>query len=83
MGRKGRYLEITLADLADQAAKRTAELLEDALSRLPQPNSGGSLSHCADCGEPIPMARQKAVVGVRLCVTCQTLVEKYGKDYVA
>jgi phage/conjugal plasmid C-4 type zinc finger TraR family protein len=39
-----------------------------AKSRLPQ---GPSLSHCAECGAEIPQARQDAVPGVRLCLSCQ------------
>ena len=39
-----------------------------ARSRLPQ---GQSLTHCEDCGEPIPEARRLAVPGVRLCSGCQ------------
>lgn len=38
--------------------------------------SGPSLSHCEECGEPIPKKRQKAVPGVTMCVECQTLFEK-------
>lgn len=34
-------------------------------------HKGPSLSHCEECGKPIPLARQKAVAGVRLCVACQ------------
>ena len=33
--------------------------------------SGESLSHCEECGEPIPQARREALPGVRLCVACQ------------
>ncbi|MDD9302986.1 MAG: DksA/TraR family C4-type zinc finger protein [Desulfobacter sp.] len=43
-----------------------------ARSRLPK---GKSLTHCALCEEKIPRARQKAVPGVRLCVTCQAELE--------
>lgn len=39
-----------------------------ARGRLPR---GESLTHCEDCGEPIPEARRHAVRGVRRCVTCQ------------
>ena len=34
-------------------------------------HKGPSLTHCEECGKPIPLARQKAVPGVRLCVACQ------------
>ncbi|MFV0359939.1 DksA/TraR family C4-type zinc finger protein [Tropicimonas sp.] len=33
---------------------------------------GESLSHCAECGEPIPEARRQAVAGVKLCIDCQS-----------
>ena len=31
---------------------------------------GESLTHCADCDEPIPEARPQAIPGVKLCVDC-------------
>jgi len=33
---------------------------------------GESLTHCAECEEPIPEARRQAIPGVRLCIECQT-----------
>ena len=33
--------------------------------------TGPSLSHCAECGEDIPEARQLAVKGCELCIYCQ------------
>jgi phage/conjugal plasmid C-4 type zinc finger TraR family protein len=38
-------------------------------SRLPTTES---LTHCEECGEEIPLARQRAVQGVRRCIQCQT-----------
>ncbi|MFP4044604.1 MAG: DksA/TraR family C4-type zinc finger protein [Rhodosalinus sp.] len=32
---------------------------------------GESLTHCADCEEPIPAARRRAIPGVKLCIDCQ------------
>lgn len=32
---------------------------------------GESLTHCAECEEPIPEARRKAIPGVKLCIECQ------------
>lgn len=32
---------------------------------------GVSLTHCAECEEPIPDARQRAIPGVKLCIECQ------------
>jgi len=46
--------------------------VEDALQRirgeLPR---GESLTHCAECDQPIPQGRREAVPGVRLCINCQ------------
>lgn len=44
-----------------------------ARSRLPK---GKSLSNCEECDEPISMARRKAIPGVRLCILCQSEIEK-------
>lgn len=41
-----------------------------AQSRFP------SLAQCEECGEDIPVERQRLVPGVRLCVYCQTLAER-------
>ena len=57
----------------DQIDASVADAVEKARSRLP---SGASLSHCEDCGEAIPEARQNAIAGVRLCVTCQQLEDE-------
>ena len=45
-----------------------ADAIKRAQAQLP---SGPSLSHCEECGEPIPDARRQAVPGVRLCLPCQ------------
>lgn len=51
--------------------------VEDAVklarSRLPV---GEGLTHCQECDTPIPAARRKAIPGVRLCVICQSELEK-------
>ena len=51
--------------------------VEDAVnlarSRLP---AGESLRHCQQCEAAIPEARRKAIPGVRVCVSCQSEIEK-------
>lgn len=32
---------------------------------------GDSLTHCAECEEPIAEARRRAIAGVKLCIDCQ------------
>lgn len=47
--------------------------IDDELRRLRARRApvGESLTHCAECDEPIPEARQKAIPGVKLCLDCQ------------
>ncbi|HDR29826.1 DksA/TraR family C4-type zinc finger protein [Rhodovulum sp.] len=47
--------------------------IEDELRRMqarPVPH-GESLTHCAECDEPIPGPRRQAIPGVKLCIDCQ------------
>lgn len=46
-------------------------------------NKGPSLSHCEHCGEKIPVLRQKAIAGVRLCVVCQAEQDKQSQGQSA
>lgn len=57
----------------DQIDAGVADAVKRARSRL---GTGESLTHCEMCEEPIPEARRKALPGVRLCVTCQSELEK-------
>ena len=47
--------------------------ITDELRRMQAMRTEGQVSrtHCAECEEPIPEARQKAVPGVALCIECQ------------
>ena len=47
--------------------------IEDELQRLKAKSQqiGESLTHCAECEEPIPEARRSAIPGVKLCIDCQ------------
>lgn len=40
---------------------------------------GPSLSHCEECGEEIPKARQEAISGCKFCIDCQTYFERCKK----
>jgi phage/conjugal plasmid C-4 type zinc finger TraR family protein len=46
--------------------------ISDELRRLRARSQpvGESLTHCAECDEPIPEARRQALPGVKLCVDC-------------
>ncbi len=60
----------------DQIDSTVDDALERVRRQLP---SGESLSHCEECGEPIPQARREAVQGVRLCISCQSERDKQHK----
>jgi len=50
---------------------------EDALARVrAKIPKGPSLSHCVECGEEIPEARQKLVPGCQHCIECKTFLER-------
>lgn len=53
----------------DQIEDTVTDAVTLARARLP---AGASATHCADCGEPIPSARRRALPGSRTCVSCQT-----------
>lgn len=61
----------------EQIDATVKDAIEQARSRLPV---GESLTQCEECEAVIPEARRKAVPGVRLCVSCQTEVEKQQKS---
>ncbi|MCA1772037.1 MAG: DksA/TraR family C4-type zinc finger protein [Halomonas sp.] len=51
--------------------------LNDAVQRARhQLPSGESLENCEECGDLIPEARRQAIPGVRLCVACQSELDK-------
>lgn len=49
--------------------------IEDELKRMMHARrdpQGESLTHCAECEEPIPEGRRRAIPGVKLCIDCQS-----------
>jgi phage/conjugal plasmid C-4 type zinc finger TraR family protein len=57
----------------DQIDASVTDAVELARSRLPR---GESLRHCEECGDDIPQARREAIAGVRLCIGCQSELER-------
>jgi phage/conjugal plasmid C-4 type zinc finger TraR family protein len=52
----------------DQIADSIADEVSRVRGLLPK---GESLLECEECGAAIPEARRKALLGVRLCISCQ------------
>lgn len=66
-----------MADIADNANKEI-DAFNESTFRAYRKNANSPLitnSKCEACGEPIPTERQKAIPGVRFCVTCQERFE--------
>ena len=57
----------------DQIDASVEDAVERARQQIPR---GESLSHCEECGEAIPEARRQAIVGVRLCISCQQALDE-------
>lgn len=70
-----------MSDEADAAQKRQAELNADHLEaqrrRAALERPGADL--CADCGDPIPPERRRALPSAIRCIGCQAFVERIGK----
>ncbi len=67
-----------MADICDIASK-TSELFDGiAMAHRKNLSSNGNESApiCCQCGEPIPLERQRAIKGVCLCVDCQEEKER-------
>ncbi|AYC34516.1 DksA/TraR family C4-type zinc finger protein [Pseudomonas cavernae] len=64
----------------DNVQEQIDNSIEDAIARArSQLPRGESLTHCEECGAPIPEARRQAVPGVHLCVSCQSEHDKEQK----
>lgn len=63
-------------DFADKAAEAEALFRAEALGKHSLSESHLSYSHCEDCGDPIPPARQLAAKGCTRCVICQKYQEE-------
>ncbi len=65
-------------DVQDQIDATVKSGVQLARRRL---SEGESLTHCEECGTPIPDARRQAIPGVRFCVGCQSEFEKGQKTF--
>lgn len=57
----------------EQIDASVKDAIDRARNQLPQ---GDGLSHCAECGQPIPEARRAVIPGVRCCVACQDIEDR-------
>ncbi len=57
----------------EQIDSTVDDAVERARTRLPK---GPGRRECEECGEAIPQGRRDAIPGVRLCIACQTELDK-------
>jgi phage/conjugal plasmid C-4 type zinc finger TraR family protein len=67
-------------DDATQAQTLNDNAIEEARSKLPNPNK--EYLECVDCGEEIPEARRRAIKGCPRCVGCQEIVDKRPRSKI-
>jgi len=60
----------------DQIDASVEDAIQQARSHLPK---GESLTHCEECDAEIPQRRREVVPGVRLCVSCQEIIDNENK----
>lgn len=69
-----------LGDSSSAAAEIADDMVSNELHALRKDTySGPSLSHCMECGDPIPEAR-RAAVKCKLCISCQEYFDKLPKQ---
>ncbi|REC94910.1 TraR/DksA family transcriptional regulator [Kushneria indalinina] len=68
-----------MADSIDLANENSQRRLDAALASRTRIGGMPSLTHCDDCGDPIPEARRNAVPGVATCIDCQAFNEHKSK----
>ncbi len=61
----------------DQIDATVEDAVKHARDQLPR---GDSLTQCEECDATIPEARREAVPGVRLCISCQSELDKKTKQ---
>ena len=66
-------------DIADKAVELQNLLNQNAIKNRTQTMTVQSAEYCIDCDEPIPKARQLAIIGVQRCVACQEQQEHRQK----
>jgi len=57
----------------DQIDATIEDAVQRARSSMPR---GESLARCEECDAKIPEARRKVIPGVRLCVECQSKIDR-------
>jgi len=61
-----------MPDDADRAQRINEEILSDALAgHARRQGAGGGVTHCTNCGNPIPQQRREVAPKCTRCIPCQ------------
>lgn len=63
----------------EQIESSINDAVAQARNQLNLNPNGISAEFCDECGETIPLARRKALSGVRFCINCQQQLDKQQK----
>jgi RNA polymerase-binding transcription factor DksA len=78
-------LDSSSSEEAEQAQAialiREAQALDSVRQQLARQRAQPSATECESCGDDIPLARQQAVPGTQMCVTCQSHRERFKANY--
>lgn len=64
-----------MADIADMADEHVTAEIEARIAQRVR-YVGESAKDCDECGDELPEGRRVALPGVRLCIWCQTRLER-------
>ncbi|GBU13783.1 conjugal transfer protein TraR [Enterobacterales bacterium] len=70
-----------MPDWIDESQEWQAKLLGAQISEATASSRLPPAFICEDCGEDIPEARRRLVMGVQRCIHCQERVEKNARHF--
>lgn len=65
-----------MTDIIDRAAEIEQKQRDYYIHQARKNTFKATTPYCVDCGEDIPVERQKALGGVTRCVHCQSIAEQ-------
>lgn len=70
-----------MPDWIDEAQEWQAKLLEAQIAQATVSSRQPAAFICEDCGENIPEARRRLVIGAQRCIHCQERIEKNARHF--
>lgn len=70
-----------MPDWIDEAQEWQAKLLEAQIAQATASSRQPAAFICEDCGENIPEARRRLLIGAQRCIHCQERIEKNARHF--